>query len=147
MKPRRLRRFVLIVGTTLSVLIVVAFVLSAWWAFALQAPTQYGPVMVVRDGGVVVSLMRLMDEWVYVERSVGRHMAWWNYWSVLQVGGPPREVRLPLYAVFAAVAIPTLLVWWFGRKRVKPGACACGYDLTGNVSGRCPECGTATGAV
>ncbi|MCH7592511.1 MAG: hypothetical protein IH989_07015, partial [Planctomycetes bacterium] len=64
MKPRRLRRFVLIVGTTLSVLIVVAFVLSAWWAFALQAPTQYGPVMVVRDGGVVVSLMRLMDEWV-----------------------------------------------------------------------------------
>jgi hypothetical protein len=20
--------------------------------------------------------------------------------------------------------------------------CECGYDLTGNISGRCPECGT-----
>lgn len=23
----------------------------------------------------------------------------------------------------------------------QPGHCSCGYDLTGNVSGRCPECG------
>lgn len=29
------------------------------------------------------------------------------------------------------------------RRRVRPGYCnRCGYDLTGNVSGRCPECGT-----
>jgi hypothetical protein len=29
------------------------------------------------------------------------------------------------------------------RFRVRPGHCRCGYDLTGNVSGRCPECGRA----
>lgn len=30
------------------------------------------------------------------------------------------------------------------HRRHRPGSCAaCGYDLTGNVSGRCPECGTA----
>lgn len=29
------------------------------------------------------------------------------------------------------------------RRRIPPGRCACGYDLTGNVSGRCPECGRA----
>jgi hypothetical protein len=30
------------------------------------------------------------------------------------------------------------------RKRLKNGHCVpCGYDLTGNVSGVCPECGTA----
>jgi len=29
------------------------------------------------------------------------------------------------------------------RKRPRKGYCAaCDYDLTGNVSGRCPECGT-----
>jgi hypothetical protein len=33
------------------------------------------------------------------------------------------------------------------RTRVRPGLCAaCGYDLTANVSGRCPECGTRIGA-
>jgi hypothetical protein len=29
-------------------------------------------------------------------------------------------------------------------RRLKPGVCHhCGYDLTGNTSGRCPECGQA----
>lgn len=26
-------------------------------------------------------------------------------------------------------------------RRIVPGHCPCGYNLTGNVSGRCPECG------
>jgi hypothetical protein len=31
------------------------------------------------------------------------------------------------------------------RRFARRGGCrACGYDLTGNVSGRCPECGCAT---
>ncbi len=30
------------------------------------------------------------------------------------------------------------------REFIVPGQCpACGYDLTGNLSGRCPECGAA----
>ena len=37
--------------------------------------------------------------------------------------------------------------WWQRqrrRRRVLSGACACcGYDLTGNVSGICPECGAS----
>ncbi len=47
-------------------------------------------------------------------------------------------------AAFAAVCFgPAFGLTWLGLHcRHKPGHCdRCGYDLTGNVSGRCPECG------
>lgn len=32
-----------------------------------------------------------------------------------------------------------IVVWYWGKPENCP---KCGYDLTGNASGRCPECGT-----
>jgi hypothetical protein len=52
-------------------------------------------------------------------------------------------VRIPLWIPFFALAIPTTLLW----RRPLPSAqhCeSCGYDLTGNMSGICPECGEPT---
>lgn len=49
---------------------------------------------------------------------------------------------VPFWLLSCAFFLPT---FWLRRRRMRrrpPGACpACGYDLTGNVSGRCPECG------
>ena len=45
---RRLRRFVLIVGTTLCVLIAAAFVVSARWQFAYKYPRPNGPAVILR---------------------------------------------------------------------------------------------------
>ena len=40
------------------------------------------------------------------------------------------------------VAVPTLFLWWKDRA-LPPGLCThCRYNLTGNTSGICPECGT-----
>ncbi len=39
-----------------------------------------------------------------------------------------------------AFAIPTGLFFYLDRRPL-PGHCPCGYDLRGNVSGTCPECG------
>ena len=34
--------------------------------------------------------------------------------------------------------------YWFARRKLRAGLCTvCGYNLTGLVSDRCPECGTA----
>ena len=47
--------------------------------------------------------------------------------------------------IFAILPTIWLIKW---RKRRAPGdnACAkCGYDLTGNESGKCSECGEAVG--
>jgi len=51
-------------------------------------------------------------------------------------------VRLPLWFPFLLIAFPTGFLLWSDYKRGKPGDCAaCGYDLKGNTSGKCPECG------
>jgi hypothetical protein len=52
-------------------------------------------------------------------------------------------LRVPLWVIVLGVGLPTAALFWLGRKRIKPGHCAkCQYDLRGNVSGVCPECGT-----
>jgi hypothetical protein len=61
-----------------------------------------------------------------------------------------RAVVLPwwyLVLLFAAAPLEQLGRWvWSNRRserRRRSGACLdCGYDLTGNVSGVCPECGS-----
>ncbi len=50
---------------------------------------------------------------------------------------------MPLWLPLRVIAIPTAWLFHRDRKRIQPGHCQmCGYDLTGNVSGVCPECGT-----
>ena len=51
-------------------------------------------------------------------------------------------VQIPLWFPFLIVATPTAFLWHRDRRRFPRGHCqARGYDLTGNVSGRCSECG------
>jgi hypothetical protein len=49
----------------------------------------------------------------------------------------------PLWYMVLLFGIPYMaIIWWPPRRPPPPGHCAaCGYDLTGNLSGRCPECG------
>jgi hypothetical protein len=53
----------------------------------------------------------------------------------------------PLWALLVpplTLPLVRLIALWMHRRRCGAGRCtACGYDLTGNVSGVCPECGTA----
>ncbi len=128
---RRLRTFTLWTSTLLSLLIAAAFVASAWWLIAVQAG---GAGVDIASGSLGVGL----DE-ASTPGPAGRHpwgLSEWNYWR-----RGPRSISVPLYALFLAVAIPTLLVWRFWPKPSKPGHCRCGYDLRGNESGMCPECG------
>ena len=53
----------------------------------------------------------------------------------LRIGTP---YLLALFAILPSLALLSRLL----PKKPGPGHCPCGYDLTGNVSGVCPECGT-----
>ena len=61
------------------------------------------------------------------------------YWSpVFSNGG----VYIPLWIPFLAILMPSL-IGWVRSRRPPPGQCQdCSYDLTGNESGVCSECGT-----
>ena len=52
------------------------------------------------------------------------------------------QLALPLWIPLLLIGAPTVILWRNDR-RYPPGHCRkCGYNLTGNVSGICPECGT-----
>lgn len=59
---------------------------------------------------------------------------------------PPADSTGALALVVVAISwLAALGGYWLWKVRHKPAenVCrACGYNLTGNVSGRCPECGT-----
>ena len=58
--------------------------------------------------------------------------------------GSSREVTMPIWPLAAATGASAWVLWRVRRERIPPGTCEhCGYDLTGNVSGQCPECGAA----
>jgi hypothetical protein len=50
-------------------------------------------------------------------------------------------VILPMWIPFLTFGGPTAFLFWRDRRRIPPGHCRCGYSLTGNTSGVCPECG------
>ena len=57
---------------------------------------------------------------------------------------PPRAI-LVLIPTWIPMTIALVAAWFFHRKArgPSPGHCPkCGYNLTGNESGVCPECGT-----
>ncbi len=47
--------------------------------------------------------------------------------------GPDRVINISM------TQSSRVVVWYWGRPENCP---KCAYDLTGNTSGRCPECGT-----
>lgn len=64
-------------------------------------------------------------------------------WFLVHAGSNDAWILILLWFPLTVIGVPTLLAWRRDR-RVPPGHCRkCRYDLTGNESGVCPECGTA----
>lgn len=68
---------------------------------------------------------------------------------VLPGSAPSARIRmliLPVWWLLLEAAIIALAAHFVRRRRRATECRGCGYDLTGNMSGRCPECGRAVGA-
>jgi hypothetical protein len=97
------------------------------------------------------------DEWkigfgqavLYIDPVAYGSRGWWTWPNVEASVWPTsrpsfgRWIVLPLWLPLLLLA-PVTAFLWYSDRCFPPGHCQnCGYDLTGNVSGRCPECGCA----
>ncbi len=121
----------------MCVLISALFVLSAWWRLWIEF--RDGPFLGVHAGALEYlphSGSPWTGQWAV---SCLRHWAGLRFALVGVMESD--EITLPLIYPFAAVALPTLLVWRFVPKFPRGHCRRCGYNLTGLTEARCPECG------
>ena len=90
----------------------------------------------------------------YSDRSLNAAMTWPAGWFIHRThhpmrtailplgGGSPSHFDIPLWFILLLGGSVTCVLIGLDR-RPDYGHCPCGYDLTGNVSGTCPECGLA----
>jgi hypothetical protein len=134
------------VGTVACVAIV-GSLLTSYWDGVCWPWGSYEPLLDLWDGAIVVicwadrlpddqktdalfgAVFDLMDASLWLPKA--------------RTDGVVRFLLVPLWLPLLLVATPTAFLWYRNR-RPPPGHCQkCGYNLTGNVSGRCPECGEA----
>ena len=140
---------ILLVGIATGVAIATILVASGF----VQVVITVGRCQVgVAAGRVFVSIYEraLDDEFVSVER------IWTWRWTILAYRANYRAlsdgtlvqrcwIGIPLWVFFVCDLAATAALCL--RYRSRPGCCSmCGYNLTGNVSGICPECGVPIAA-
>ena len=138
--PNRLARGVFRLGVAVCVLIVVVSVVSCWRSVFVVIPGCFVSVdsgsvySVFVGGGQTISKMGMAP-------AVTPFSVWPTAIKGKREDASVAMCSLPTWMFLLAALIPTFLAW---RRlcRPLPGHCQqCGYNLTGNVTGVCSECG------
>ena len=129
----RFRRILKWVGIAACGLILLLWVITFFWEFGY-----FGTRMVCGIGpGFFACHFQSpfpLHGWYLIPRESTLH-----WWPVPTLWGGIR--LLPFSLLLVVIAVPTTILHRHDRP-FPPGHCeSCGYDLTGNQSGRCPECG------
>ena len=121
------------------------------WVFSMEFFVLHGPYPMM-DHGVLFAMTRgsaLMEAQPGADcyyggsgmfRSKSRDGPLWVPECTWSRGGH-KYLRVPLWMPVLTLALPTGFLWWRDRRFPKGYCQTCGYDLTGDVSGVCPECG------
>ncbi len=140
-----------IAGLPLAILFVGMFILSTRFCFELECTEEtdtpssfiYKVKLFVGHG---VSSVYIKDDawhikgpWKLLTNVSTYDVSVIRSWPEFSLVDDYYSASLPLWIPPCLIALPSLALWW--RNRRNNGHCDCGYNLTGNVSGVCPECG------
>lgn len=140
-------------------LVVYAFHLSGRWQVRMDngillGTCYFGPESLTRDivfrANVPAPSSRGWPTgWGYQSQFPYRRYTWRNWYPRYSTRPIPNHpgvwslyVQIPLWIFVMLTGIPAAYLFRRDRNRRLPGHCrGCGYDLFGNTSGKCPECG------
>jgi hypothetical protein len=112
------------------------------WGLSFPLTTEFRSAssrIVVAEGGLIIRHVAFRQQTAFEVRADD---SWHGLLVTIWPSASRSAFTLPLWLVFVPLIIPTALLWW-GYRRFPAGHCQnCGYNLTGNVSGVCTECGT-----
>ncbi len=147
-KARQRQRSIGRLGAAVTVLLLVMFVLSAWYRIAVVPKAGYLRFEITAGGFYCdwtdPATLRKGQTVIYtgpLEFKRHRFQLGLAQWFKGQSSASEGYFSVPGWLILTLVGVPT--VWLILRSRgARLGHCTtCGYDLTGNVSGVCPECG------
>ena len=145
-RHNRVVRWVFRLGVAACGVIVAVTVVSFWRSAKASAA---GGTVILDYGSVYLFLLPLEPTGVRVGPTIGTYIPWTTKTRMaLPTGSGPDTMTTvytyPTWWFLLAALIPTALAWRRLRRPL-PGHCRkCGYDLTGNVTGVCSECGEET---
>jgi hypothetical protein len=149
-------------GVVSQVVIIGLWFASRWWSLSLELGMKSDvAIIVVRNGRFIAECGPKKATWtgpssglhanaVAVDPS-SRVWRWGLEWYLpIPVGRANSGlwlVYIPIYIPFAVLALPVAWMCYAdaSSRRRESGTCVtCGYDLAGNTSRVCPECGSPT---
>jgi len=135
-------------ATGATALILIIWPVSRYWAVTYALESKLVGTIGIFNGAVFTHSSNPNLQFEEEERGLfllryplerRKGMSWWPGGGKTPVGW---LVRIPLWMLLVPHAGIAALLFWKDR-RLPPGHCPhCRYNLTGNVSGVCPECGT-----
>ena len=134
----------LLVGSAFIAHVLTSYgVMLAVWAFAVARG-----VPAMKLSGTVLLAPLYVPLWLFLVTPLV-HLDGSGRSSVAPLAGVPNVVMAPaagaLYAAAFAASVRFVHRRRVRAQRIALGQCpGCGYDLTGNLSGVCPECGRST---
>lgn len=145
---RRLRSTFKWGGAVATVVLVLVWAGSRWWACSTSIP--YACTVNVSGGSLILqwsdsaSLAPTAFSWSGPNRNILAFEWWFIHYSMASGAGETISgIFVPIWTLALLVGLPTAWMWYRDRRRA-PGLCTkCGYDLRGADHAVCPECGAA----